>query len=302
MEDFTKQAGFEQADKEFRREVAISQARPLIYKVAMILWIIFDIALVGLLLYVIVGYLVYGQFADRRSIAELTQDLALIHANVEGRSAGSLLIEDSFVIGSEGSYDFVAELTNPNEDWFAEFSYSFVGGSGETGSHLGFIFPGETKYFIALNEDIEGSMRGAEIEVTNLKWTRLDGHLVEDLDAWYQEHSNFILSDVSHETIEINDKQVVRSSFTLKNNSPYQYWSAPFTLVLERNGVPIGVNQVSLAGLDVGETRTVSVNWFDNTPASGDLIIEPSINFLDEGIYMPARSEAEVDVRDVESR
>ena len=302
MEDLTKQAGFEQANKEFHREVAIAQARPLIYKVAIILWILFDLVLIGLLVFVVVGYLVYGQFSDRRSTADLSQNLSLIHANAADRSAGSLLVDDSFVLGSEGSYDFVAELTNPNEDWFAEFSYSFAGASGETSQLSGFIFPGETKYLIALNEDIEGSMRGAEINVSNLKWTRMDGHLIENRTAWYQEHSNFSITGIAHGIVEVGGKQIVRSTFTVTNSSPYQYWSAPFILVLKRNGVPIGVNQVSLAGLEVGETRTVNVNWFDNTPSSGDLIIESSINFLDENAYMLARSETEVDVRDAENR
>lgn len=299
MEDLTKQAGFEQASKEFRREVAIVQARPLIYKIAIILWIAFDIVLIGLLLYVVLGYLVYGQFSDRRLTAELAQNLSLIHSNVEERSAKSLLIDDSYTIGSEGSYDFVAELTNPNDDWFAEISYSFVGSSGESTAQSGFIFPGETKYLIALNQDIESSMRSVELEVLSINWTRMDAHTIPDRSQWYEEHNNFSLSNISHGTIEVSGKQVVRSTFTITNSSPYQYWSAPFTLVLERNGVPIGVNQVSFAGLDVGETRTVSVNWFDNTPSSGDLIIEPSINFLDDNIYMTPQSEAEVDVRDL---
>src|SRR3989339_238115 len=246
MEDLTKQAGFEQANKEFHREVAIAQARPLIYKVAIILWILFDLVLIGLLVFVVVGYLVCGQFSDRRSTADL--------------------------------------------------SYSFAGASGETSQLSGFIFPGETKYLIALNEDIEGSMRGAEINVSNLKWTRMDGHLIENRTAWYQEHSNFSITGIAHGIVEVGGKQIVRSTFTVTNSSPYQYWSAPFILVLKRNGVPIGVNQVSLAGLEVGETRTVNVNWFDNTPSSGDLIIESSINFLDENAYMLARSETEVDV------
>ncbi len=293
-------AELQQIEKEFKREVAITQARPLLHRILFVLWIVFDVALVGLLILVTVGYLVAGQWSDRSDTAGLVSNLSSIHSAALSNTASSLFVGDAIVMSSGDGYDFYVEIENPNEDWYASFDYSFMTSSEETDTHHGFVFPGEARILIALNEEFESAPSRVDIDVSDIYWERMDAHSVEDIVEWYEDHSDFEISDASHSTVEVAGTDVVRSSFTIKNNTPYAYWSAPFILILERNGIPVAVNQVSIAGFEVGETREVVVNWFDDTPASGDLIIQPGIDYLDDDVYMSATSEAELDVRDID--
>lgn len=290
----------QQIEKEFRREVAITQARPVINRAVSILWLAIDVGLVGLLFVITVGYLVSGQWKDRSSAAGLVANLSSIHFAAQERAAQALFVGESIVLGSQNGYDFVAQVQNPNEDWFAQFDYVFADGTQESDKHTGFLFPGETRHFIALNEPLSSVSSEVEMIISDLTWQRLDAHLVDDVDTWYIRHHDFTFSNIEHSTVQVGDRRVVRSSFTVKNESPYGYWSAPFLLILERNGMPVGVHQVSIAGFEIGEARDVSVNWFDETPASGDLIIEPMINYLDDDVYMSLTPDATLDTRDIE--
>jgi len=289
-----------QVEKEYKREVAITEARPLLYKIVFILWILFDVALVGLLILVTVSYLLFGQWNDRTSTAGLISNLSSIHSAAQSNSASSLFVGDTTVLSSGDGYDFYVELENPNSDWYANFEYSFVSSAGETDTYHGFVFPGETRILIVLNEEFDSSPSRAEMSVSSISWQRMDAHTIDDISLWYEDHSDFEISDALHGTVDVAGTKVVRSSFTVKNNTPYGYWSAPFILTLERNGIPVGVNQVSIAGFESGETREVDINWFDDTPSSGDLIIQPSIDYLDKDVYMEATSDTEIDVRDVD--
>ncbi|MFH1611498.1 MAG: hypothetical protein ABIA83_02770 [Patescibacteria group bacterium] len=298
MEDLNTETNFQEAQKEFKREVAINTARPIIYKVAIALFIIFDVVLVGLLIFVTVGYLVLGQFNDRTSTAELVQNLSSIHLSAQSKSASSLLIEDVSVVSAGDAYDFVVELRNQNTDWFAKFDYVFSSSAGETEVYHGFILPQETRSFISLSQEFSSQPHSVEFVVSNLQWSRIDGHEISDVKAWYLQHSNFVVSDATHGTIKVGNKNVVSSTFTIQNNTPFSYWSAPFILLLKRNGVVVGINQFSVAGFENNETRSIQVNWFGDAPSSGDLVILPAIDYLDNDVYMSASSSTEVDIRD----
>ncbi|MBT3230628.1 hypothetical protein HN358_02495 [Candidatus Uhrbacteria bacterium] len=293
-------AELQHIEKEYKREVAITEARPLLHKIFFILWVVFDVALVGLLILVTVGYLISGQWKDRASTAGLVQNLSSIHSAAESQSASSIFVGETVVIGSGDGYDFYVELENSNEDWYASFDYAFEFGSEKTSQHHGFILPGESRVFVALNEEFEGGASGAEMIVSDIEWQRVDAHSVDDYSQWYADHIDFQIVDSEHGTVKVGSENIVRSSFTIKNNTPYSYWSAPFVLILERNGTPVGVNQISIAGFETGETREIDINWFDNTPSSGDLVIQPAIDYLDDDVYMQESVEAQVDVRDIE--
>lgn len=288
-----------QIEKEYKREVAITEARPLVYRIMYGLWLVFDIALVGLLVVVVFSYLISGQWSDRQDTALMANNLLSIHSAVESNAASAIFVGEAIALRSGDGYDFHVELENPNDDWYASFEYVFETSEGSTKVYHGFIFPGETRTFVALNEEFDSLPSQVEMTVDEIQWRRMDAHSIDDLEDWYSTHSDFEISDALHSTVEVAGTSVVRSSFTVTNDSPYGYWTAPFILVLERNGVPVGVNQVSIAGFEAGETREVDLNWFDNTPSSGTLVIHPWIDFLDEDVYMSPSGEVEVDVRDI---
>ena len=279
-----------QAEKEYQRNVRITQARPVLYRAALIVWLLFDALLVGLLLYVVFGYLTVGQFSDRRSVAEVFTDIAGLHDASLQRSPDALVTTDALVMdGDDGKYDFYAEMENTNEEWYATFDYGFDVGDGVTTDLVsGFIFPGELRPLIGLNLEVEGGANRAELVVENVVWQRIDGHEIDDVALWIESRSDFeLLSAEYGDKIELEEGEIVRSSFAVKNSTPYNYWSAPFWVILERGGSVAGVNQATIAGFEAGETRDVTVNWFGSVPPSAQTLrIYPVIDYFDEDVYM----------------
>lgn len=279
-----------QAEKEYQRNIRITHARPQLKRALFILWATFDVLLLGLLLYVVGGYLIAGQFSDRQSVAQIFTDIATRHDESLQRAPVALVATDAIVLDlGEGKADFYAEMENRNENWYATFSYGFETDEGEVTEMLpGFIFPGEVRPFIALNTALDVSADRAEFVVENVAWKRIDGHEIDDVSAWMREHADFELSSSQYgDKIEFEEGSVVRSVFTVVNHSPYNYWTAPFWVILERGGTVVGVHQVSIAGFESGEAREVTVNWFGEVPASAESIrVYPVIDYFDEGVYM----------------
>ena len=114
------------------------------------------------------------------------------------------------------------------------------------------------------------------------------------------EHENFVLSSSEYgDKIVLEEDSVVRSMFTVENDTPYNYWSTPFWIVLERGGTVVGVNQATIAGFEAGEIREVTVNWFGRAPTSAqDLRIYPVIDYFDEDVYMDQQGGDDLDSRD----
>jgi hypothetical protein len=298
MEDQNTDLELKEIEQEYKREIAIVKARPIVHKIVIGLWIIFDVFLLGIFIFMIASYLSYWQFSDRASTANLVKNLLTISESVDNRSASSLYVSEPIIIKSGDSYDFSAWITNDNTDWYAQFDYHFSSNVGDSQTKHGYIFPGESKPFITLGQEFDGQPNNPEFIVSDIEWTRLDAHLVGDLEKWYSQHNNFVFNDVMQGSVLLNGKSVASSSFTIQNNTPYGYWSAPFILLLQRNGVVVGINQFSVAGFESGESRQIQVNWFDNAVFSGDLLIIPDIDYLDEAVYMPAIAQTEVDIRD----
>jgi len=279
-----------QAEKAYRRDVRITQARPLLHRTALIVWMLFDALLIGLLLYFVIGYLIVGQFSDRQAVAEFFTDIPGLHEASLERSPDALVVTDALVIGGdEGKYDFYAEMENANEDWYATFDYGFETNAGEiTSVTNGFIFPGEVRPLIGLNISLEEGVNRAELFVEDVVWHRIDGHEIDDIDLWMRSHDDFdLVSSQYGDKIVFEEGEIVRSMFAVKNNTPYNVWSAPFWVILERGGSVAGVNLVTIAGFEAGETREVTVNWFGSAPSSAEeLRIYPVIDYFDEGTYM----------------
>jgi len=290
-----------QVERDYKREVALTTGVPMAKKIALVVWVIFDVGLIVLFLFVVVGYLVVGQFTDRAEVSSMANNIASVRVFAVENSASSLLIGDTSVISlGDGEYDFVSTLQNSNEDWYAEVDYYFSSGSESTEVMHGFIMPLQLTLVVALRQSID-SISGAEVVIDDLVWHRVDPHAVSDIDSWLQDHNSFTILNAEYtKDVEIDNTNIPRTSFTVTNNSSYNYWSAVFYVVLDRNGSIVGVNQATVPGFEVGDTREVNVNWFGEAVSSADVSIYPYINYFDEDVYMDQPSAGtDIDRRDI---
>ncbi len=287
-----KNLELEKINREYKREVTMVETQPKLRRLGLFMWLAIDVILIAVFIGYIGYYLTWGKVLERRQVSGMAENITSTHALSLARSAKPLSIDNTRVFSTEDSYyDFYAEVTNPNENWYALFNYYFVSSYGESQSGAGFIMPSETRPIVIFHQKYDRRPTNPELIITNVQWKRVDPRQVGDIASWLAEHNNFEISDVTYESdIQLGTKTIARSSFTIKNNTPYSYWTPEFFVILGRVGSPVAVNVVSVAGLEAGESRKVDINWFGSVPAAGNVTVIPKINFFDEEVYMPVSS------------
>lgn len=293
----TKEEGkspeFLKIDKEHDRQVAMISAKPKLKRLGIGLWMLIDGALIVFVLLYLVSYVFGGFFSERRQVAKVGNNIESTRAISVARSAVPLAPDSVRVIQSDtGKYDFYVILENPNMDWRAEFDYFFSSSAGDSSRFSGFVLPGQEKLMVAFSEEFERRPNDSDLVLENIVWSRVDGHEINDVSAWLDEHNNFIIEDAVFSTeLELEDSNIARSSFTIENMTPYSYWFPEFIVTLERNNTIQALNTITIAGLESGEKREIDINWFGIVPSSGTVRVTPNINYFDKDVYMAPPGE-----------
>ena len=289
-----------QVEKQYQQKVQVVIARPVLQSALLFAWTVFDVLLIVIFVSYIGYYLVSGSFAERREIASIADNIESMRSISEEHQAAPLVSGESLVFNPQpGFADFYSELQNPNEEWSASFVYYFTGSFGETVKQAGFIMPLENKSIISLHQNVATKPNSGQLVVENVVWLRVDAHAIDDIATWLATHDQFTVTDATFDTtLMVDTNKVGRSSFTITNNSPYGYHEATFTVILERNGTPVGVHQVALNNFDTGDFRRVDLNWFGTFPGAADVVVVPNIDYFDLDVYLPPASPAAEDIRD----
>lgn len=286
-------------EKDYQQKVQIVTARPVISQAFFFAWAVIDALLLTVAIGYIAYYLVSGSFDERRAVSDVIQNLGTIHDATAFNAAANLVTGEVLVFSPTAGYeDFYTEITNPNTDWTASFTYSFKTASGETRQYKGVVMPGERKILLALHESVSGSR--ADFVVEDISWIRVDHHVIPDIEEWLERHEDFLVTNSVYETdLEVNKQKVARSSFTITNRSPYGYYDAVFNVMLMHGDTVVGVNQVVLSSFATGESRDVDVNWFGSFPGAAEIKVIPNIDYFDADAYLPVGGETPSDLRDV---
>ncbi|MFH1767444.1 MAG: hypothetical protein ABH826_05175 [Patescibacteria group bacterium] len=289
-----------QIDKQYKREVALTEAKPFLKRLGLALWFALDIFLIVFF----VGYLIYFVFiglpSSKEEAARVARNIDSTHAISIARAARPLTPGTVRVIEEDsGTYDIYTQLNNPNEDWYATFSYQFVSAAGESTKYKSFILPTESKYLIAFAEPFDTRPLSVDIVLEDINWFRVDAAQISNVSSWTAEHQKFVVENVEHNAaLQLDGKAITRTSFSITNRSAFSYWSPQFLVLLGRSGALTAVNTVTIPGFESGETRQVDVNWFGNAPAAASVEIVPNINFFDADEYMTPVSDTSADLRD----
>lgn len=303
MEDAQKSAPqvaeVHKIEREYRRDITITTARPLIVRVGLLLWLLIDVGLVIFFLVSVILYLVAGSFREERLLGTLDNNIAALRETSAARAADPLLVGDPHVLTRDiGSYDVYAVIENPNTEWYATFTYAF---SSDVSAEpiAASIMPGEEKYLLALNIALAQRPSGVTVAVNDVVWHRVDRHLVPNTAEFLVLHSNFVVSDSAYDdTIVIDGTNIGVSTFTIANVTPYTYYNPTFVVALTHGSVVVGVNIVTVPQFIAGSTREVSVRWFGSAPGAGSVEVIPSINYFDEDEYADPDGAAGTDIRD----
>jgi len=259
-------------------------------KIGLIILIAFDALAIIFVLWTLVDlYLISWKYD-----VILRQEIA--QSRITGQAVSATAPEKlknlaTYNFASGDKIDFVAQVQNPNLDWYATFTYQFASEKYASEIQKGFILPGEEKYLAVLGAKDAGAFRNAQIVFNDFSWHRIDHEKIRNIDSWLKDRLNFEIKDEKHTTAFEGSRDIGRTSFTVKNNSAFGYWSVGFPVVLLRGRVPQAVNYITLEQLDAGETRKVDVNWFEQLPATTEITILSEVNVFDPTVFMPPKAE-----------
>jgi hypothetical protein len=236
-------------------------------------------------------YLAKGMNEDEVLLRQMVESNLISHSVALRQGAQNLnyYSVNIFPLGDE-RYDFLSIVNNPNEDWWATFDYYFQVNNKNTSVQTGFIFPKEEKSLMALAEEFTYAPSRAELVVENLRWRRINKHVIPNWHDFYESHtdmvisdSSFVLSQQSGLSEKINLNQL---DFTVKNKTAYNYWQVDFNILLYSGSKVVGINRYSLTDFMSGEERVVQASWPGKFGRINNIEITPDINIMDENVYI----------------
>jgi hypothetical protein len=220
-----------------------------------------------------------------------------LHAYTQATAAKDLETDAVTTLsGGEGKFDFHTTVTNPNDDWWADYTYVFRWSGGATKEEIGFILPSEVKPVVSFGLEADAAPRGADIAITSVAWHRVDHHVTGDYPDWAADRMNLLIENVSTGTTELGES-LGRITFDVTNHTAYSYYEPTFYIILTRGSTVVGVNRTTLGSLDSGERQTVVVNWFGTMPTVSKVEVIPEINIFDVDVYKPLEGETPLDTR-----
>lgn len=192
---------------------------------------------------------------------------------------------------TDGRLDMIVPVTNPNEQWYAEFTYRFNVSGEQTPLKSGFLMPKQAAYLgeFGFAPQKKGG-RTAALVVENLTWKRVDPAVVgQDFSAWMASHDAFEIQGLqTNSDITVGTKKATRTRFTLKNPTSYGYWTVGVYIILHRANAPVAVNYLTVSSLKPGESRYIETDWYENLPTITETEVVPVVNFFEQSEYLPS--------------
>ncbi|MBD3281817.1 hypothetical protein GF391_03665 [Candidatus Uhrbacteria bacterium] len=193
---------------------------------------------------------------------------------------------------TEDRLDMAVDIENPNESWWAEFSYKFNVAGEQTPARQGFVLPGELTTLTELGfESSSPNARAAQLLIDNIRWHRIEPSEVE---YDYQKFLNKRVGDLSVQNVTFDPasrgagRTASRTRFDVVNRGAYGFWSIDYIIKLMRGRTVVAINKVNVRELKPGETREIDLLWYDTISSVTDTEIIPVINVLDPNAYLPA--------------
>lgn len=244
------------------------------------------------LIYSLIGFIDWafisgpGERANLNTILQIETNPAALQAI---KAKDIIFGEPQIFASGAGRYDLIAEALNPNDKWRAEFDYQFVGEGLDGAPKKGFLLPGESKYIVELGVEKPFRPLNPRLQITNLKYRRIDPHAIPDYGKWRDERLNINISDKKLASASQDKKNISTLSFKAANNSAYSFWSAGFYGLLYRGEQLISINYLSAENFMSGETRDLQMQFYEGLPSITKYEVVPEVNIFDENIYMPQK-------------
>ncbi len=234
-------------------------------------------------------YLLEGKDNDEQLLNELSRYEPVSLEYKLKNSARDLQFYKVETFSVDGSYDLVAKISNPNDKYYANYSYCFVENDIELACDEGFIFPLESKYLLALAIEREYRPQ-VQLRMKSIGWTRVNLHKYPDWESHYNDRLNFTVSDIrfkpARKSALSENLSLDVLEFEISNDTAFGYWQVPLNIVLFSGNQIVGVNRHVLDGFISGETRSARLVWSGNITSANEVQVIPTLDIVDESIYI----------------
>lgn len=267
-------------DKELEAAIWYVKHRELLRKIALGLFIVVDVVLVGWVLFSVGRDFVSGPQRQQQD-AELTQTLSLAKTSAPGRPQDLQLGSVELLTISQAT-DVVAKVRNPNPQWAVQFEYT-IGLGEKVEKFPGFLLPEEERPFF---RTIKGGSSGQVVfNIDQVSWRRIDARITPEVASFKAERLNFATSEPQF--IPASDvRGLSRATVRLTNKTAYSYFAPKFIVLLYRGSRLIGIQSVVVDRFVSGETRTIETSWFDRIGAVSNIEVVPEIDIFDPSVYL----------------
>lgn len=258
-------------------------------KATIIVLSIVDFLLIGNFVFAYADWFWGSGVVERANIAQLTvqsTDYAFFRSKNAPRDVQ--LGSASVIASGEDKFDIVAQISNENRLWWADFDYHFQTPGGPTPTQRGYVLPNESRPLAALGVNATGDVSSALLVLENFAWHRVNQHFTRpDYPTWQAQRLNLQLGDASIIAPSASDAvPATRVRFRVTNDSGFGYYKVGFFITLIGNGGVVGVNKVTISELRAGQIRDVEATWFSDLPSVSDIEVKPDLNIFDERNYI----------------
>lgn len=203
----------------------------------------------------------------------------------------ALTLGNTQILVPGGRYDFISEISNPNKDFYGHFMYRFITGDTATPKRSGFILPGETKFIVELGVAMENRPSAAELEISDLRWQRVNRHLIADWPTYAGSRLDFKVDNIAfNQSLELSvGKGVGKTDFTVTNATGYGYYDVRMLVVMYRGPAIAGVNYTVIPQLFPGAVVNGEVTWYQDLGGISQIKVIPEVDITNPSAYLNAR-------------
>lgn len=292
----TKKSGFEQyidPTGEFtNKELAVGdwfvRHKIFLRRLSFGLLIAWCVITIAFSTFVIGEYLFRGLWQDKdtrlRQVADLSSPTA-----TQLFAADPLQEEKIQVFASSpGKYDIHSAFTNENAWYVAYVTYHYEASTGPTEMKEVVVLPGQRAAVSILGIESPKRPSSVKLAIDRIRWERINAHFVSDVPAYVADRLDFMTADtaIGAETEEGTSK----ITFTLTNETVFDYWHADFLVEMRRGKAIVGVFPLSVPTLRAQEERAIDLRPFVNLDRVTNIRLIPAMDVFDRSIYMPVGS------------
>ncbi len=193
--------------------------------------------------------------------------------------------------GTDGRQDVLVQLSNVNAQWWAEFDYLFDSNGQRSATRTSYILPEQQRYLTELGWSDTNGVLQPQLSLLEVRWHRLQPKTVEhDYKAFFQKRFQLTFDEITYKKdLIIGNQSVGQTTFLLHNPSGYGFWSTDLTIILYRLDTKIAFTTINIKELRPGETRPITVNWFENLSSITKTEVYADVNVLNPTVYLPGQ-------------